>query len=147
MIGIVIVTMVLLGCVSWLTSLESGYGGSMNLTSINYTESELNSKMEKMTNTSNETLTTIRGLTFGSESVATTLFYAPYNMMKLGWQVLSLVFNSWDIFFTLISENLTNLSLLGIQVPVWLIGGIITIIIFAIVFIITEMYFRWKLES
>lgn len=147
MVSVTIVSMILLGTIAWLGGLQDGYSEEIDLEGVNYTSGELKSKLDRQQNLSNQTFETLKALPFGNENLGTSLFYAPYNMMKLGWQSLLVFFGSWDTFFTILSESVNNLSVLGIPVPSWLIIGILTIVMIGVIILLIEMFFRWKLEN
>lgn len=140
MIGVLVTGVVILGILSYLGGMEGSYGEDIDLTGFNDTMDRVNTQSILAEEMWNET----QSLPF--ESSATLIFYAPYEMLKMGWKIIKMFANTITTFEAMISDSFNNLTGIGITIPGWLLGTIMAIILIILVVIFIEMYFRWKLE-
>lgn len=140
LISVLVVMMLLSGAVIYLSGLSGGYGTQADLSGYNKTIQRLNETQQK----ANATMSAVTSIKITG---VTSLFWVPYEMMVGGWTVLLLVLSSFSTYTSLFSDVVSNLANSGIPIPGWVMAPIIVIVTVIIVFIIIEMFFRWKLEG
>ncbi len=141
-ISIIIVSMIVLGSITYLNSLGENYGVDINTGSFDGTQSRL----EKQQNLSSQLNEDISSLTL--ELKVSDLLFVPYKMIKIGWSSLKLVFNSWATVGTIVEESSSSMvEDVGIPLPSWLVPSIISILVITLVALIIYGFFKWKFED
>ena len=141
LLGSILVMIVILGSVAFMSSVGSSYGKTISTSSYSDTINKLNQTQNRIENIKNVT----SNIKF--EGTASLLFYAPYEMMKVGWSSILLIFDQTSLVSSIVSETVKLAADNGFGIPSYVSNSIIYIIIILIIIILIEMFFRWKLES
>jgi len=141
MISVLLVSIVILGCTQYLNNLSESYSTTVDLTDLDNTEKSMN----RMINVSQEMNKEIQNMTLSTGGI-TNFIYIPYQMIKTGWNVLKLIFSSWDTTLSMIKDSGTGLQN-TLSLPSFILPIITSIIVIMIVAIIVYAWFKWKFES
>ena len=113
-ISIIIVSMMVLGALTYVNDLGDNYGTTADLSGLDKTQSRL----EAQQNISRELSDEITS--FKLESV-TDFFTIPYKMIKIGWKAGRTMFSSWLTVGTMVTETGQGIQESGIPLPEWLV--------------------------
>ncbi len=142
-ISILLVSLISLGALSFMSDISIKYGAEMPENYLT-NKSRLETRLEVQQNLSSELNSTVMSMTLESPA---TVVLVPYKMIKTGWTVMKLIFNSiWTIEASLLDLGDASASS-GIPLPPYVIPIIISILIIIVVIIIVEAFTRWKLQS
>lgn len=139
-IMIVLVSVVVLGFVSFISDLGDEYSTTADLTGLNNTQGRMQTQM----NTSQEIMNTINDMQLTSVGEA---FELPYEMIKVGWLSAKSMFGSWITVEVMASEVAKGVSESGIPLPAYLVGALISILLFTLIAIAIYAFFKWKFED
>ena len=139
-IMIIIVSVVVLGMITFINDLGDSYGTTADLSGLNKTQARLNEQQALSQNLSNS----INNMELNSLG---DLFVIPYEMIKVGWYVAKSIFGSWATVGTMADELADGISENGIPLPAYLVGSLISIFVITLVAIVVYGFWKWKFED
>lgn len=139
-ISVLIISMVILGSVTFINELRNNYGTTADLSSLNKTQERLNDMQENTEQLKND-ITDFELETIGD------FFDIPYKLIKVGWGVAKTIFNSFTVIKDIGSDTVTGLSDAGLILPSWFLPTIISILLISLVSILIYAFFKWKFED
>lgn len=139
-IAIITVSMIVLGSMSYMASLQQNYASTADLSGLNNTRDRLEAQQAISQNISDE-------LTSFKLESAGDAFTIPYKMIKIAWLSAKQMFNSWTTAGTMITEAGTGVSENGIPLPSWFIPSLIAMLVILLGAIIVYAFFKWKFED
>lgn len=142
-IAILLVSAITLGLIEYTTDLKENYNveGNLNKT-LNKTSARLQDYQEQSIELSN----TVTNFTLKESALVNTV-YVPYQMIKIGWTSMKLIFKGWGTVEAMSEEVITGVQEEGLILPRWLLPTIISVIVLLLVIIVTMAFFKWRLES
>jgi hypothetical protein len=140
-VGVVFVSIILLGIFSYVGSLEEGYGETMDLTGLENTSARLrnhSSNMEEIYEDINDEVL--------NPSAGQALLI-PYTLIKLGWKSAKSMFDSWVLVGEIAVDLENNMGEVGIPIPDYIIPSLMVLIIISIIAMAIYAFFKWKFED
>lgn len=128
-IGIVLVSMIVLGFSAFMGDIKKNYDLTIDDSGFTNTYN----KLDQMNNQTSDMQNLIEGSNIESEN-------AIYTMSKGAWSAMKMTFESFQIFGAMVNDFANTIGL-----PVWVVTGIMTIFIVTLVFIIISAIFRFNL--
>src|SRR3990167_1867542 len=136
-IVVLLISAVVLGISTYLGEISTNYEQSIDYSDLNKTSLE---RMRNSTKLTDELKSEIGNMTMRS---GLTIVYLPYDMIKVGWTSIKLTFNSFSIVVNIFEDGMNILANV-LRIPVWIIGIIISIITIIIIFVIVELFLKWR---
>lgn len=137
-IAIVLISAIMLGMISFITSMGEGYSRTADLGGFNNTKARLDNQNTISQNLSN----TINDMQLQLSAV--DLLALPYTMVKTAWYSAKSMFNSWFTINTMLTEGEQQFrSQTGIPLDGWVLSSILGILILTVVAIIVYAFFKW----
>ena len=141
-ISVILISMVLLGSTTYLSSLQEGYGEEIDLTGFNRTLERLETQQDL----ADKIMGNITDMKLEKPTVATALL-VPYKMIQTAWSGMKMAFNSVWTLEAIFVDAATASGDAGLPIPSWVIPSVILIIVGILIVIIIEAFMRWKLQS
>lgn len=138
-IGIVVISMIVTGLVVFINDVGTDNPG-VDIEGLNNTMENLN-RQENKSKAINED---IQDLVMTEEGLG---FDTPYRLIVLGWDIGKSMFGSWGVVTNVFVDTTNSLSEYGVPIAGFIVPGIITIIIFMLVAILTYGLWKWKFED
>ena len=139
----IIFSIIGMGCLSYLSGLYGGYGGSIDThgLDVEYFNKTMVAQEELAQNVNN----TMMSLTFTSGGTVSTYLW-PFEMIRLGWSMIVMILASIGNSLSIIGMLATSLSeMLGI--PGWIQAAIISLFLCWLIYMILALFLKWNMED
>jgi len=142
-VSVLMTCLMLLCCINFMLGLGESYNQTVNnLSGFSNTTAHFNKTQADIQEMRNITWE----LPFDSQ--ASLLFYVPYKMVQYAWNAMKIMYSSITSISAIITDSINVLSTdLGFTIPIWIVNIFIALLALTIIFIIVEMYLRWKLSE
>lgn len=141
-VSILLLSMILLGSTTYLSSLGEGYNQEVDVSGFNKTSQRLNTTRMLVNDTRNK----VMEMKLEKPTIATA-FLVPYKMIQVGWNVMRMVFNAVGTIEAIFSDLTTTSAESGIPLPPWVAPTILAVIVVSLIILIVEAFVRWKLGA
>ena len=135
-----VVSMIILGNTMYLDSLSDKHEETIDYSGLNRTQARL----DNMTDTTEKIESAFEEMTM-REGI-TSIYLIPYDMIRLGWNSVKLVFGSLSLVGDIFTDATEISAGTGIPAPDWLLPTIIAIVLLLFLFIMIYAFFKWRLE-
>lgn len=141
-ISILVVSMVIMGCITYMSSLATEYSQTIDVSGLNVSSVDRLENISKLSKNLEDDITEFKIET------GVDVLLVPYQFFKVGWSALKLQLASWSTMFAIITDGADSFrTTTGVPLPFWLLNGITSIIILVIVAIVIYGFFKWKFED
>jgi hypothetical protein len=140
-VGMIIVGMVLLGTMTFITDINSKHGTTTDVSTINETIPYVEEVEDIVATITSDISTMELSLNI------VDLLNIPYRMIRVGWNILKLMWKSVFYGNSVFSTLGTALEESGIAVPNWFISGIFLIIMTILIVIIVSGWYKWRFQD